>query len=782
MSGVSQQELDVARRALDAFGMRADAQIAFVKHRENHVYRVSADGIDYSLRMHRHGYHSDAELRDEILSLHRLASAGLPVPAPVATTDGEFLALVRDDENRTRQATLQRWVDNGRQLGDSGAVFEGSETPDRSRLTRLGQLIGRLHDFAEQSGTPSDYARPAWDLAGLTGATALWGDASSLPGLRQQDAAILSAAHDRLRRDLLSLPIGADRYGVIHADMTFENVLDTGDELIALDFDDSGEGWFLFDLATTAFWCTPHPEGSELIDALLDGYTSVRTTSPDDLQCWNPLLMARALSYLGWAAQRPDDPTSAYHLETLAPWIVAAAERFVATGDTGWPVPRHLLAPTEGESAMTTLRDRRNHTIGPYSPLFYDEPIEFVSASGVWMTDQQGERYLDVYNNVPHVGHTEPRVVAAIAKQAATLNVHTRYLNDRVVEYAERLLATMDPELDRIMFTNSGSESNDLALRVAAQHTGAEGVLISDFSYHGHTRALVDLTTGLRTHEGLAPHVRTIRIPDLDGDDRNRDAADVLTESLSEADRMLDELQEAGHGVSAVLIESLFSTEGLNRVPDGYVAGLVARVRARGGLVIGDEVQSGFGRTGTSYWGYSAHGFVPDLVTMGKPMGNGHPLGGRPLRAALLDEFGPRNMYFNTFGGNPVSSAAGLAVLDVLRDDDLIERARATGDLIRARLEEITRAAGFAGAVKGSGLFFGFDVYDRAAADPAAAPDPARTKRLVEGMRRRRILISRIGRNDNVLKMRPPMVFGPDEAGLLLDALTDTIREEGEAR
>jgi len=426
-----------------------------------------------------------------------------------------------------------------------------------------------------------------------------------------------------------------------------------------------------------------------------------------------------------------------------------------------------------------TLRDRRNQTIGPYSPLFYEEPIELVSASGVWLTAADGTRYLDGYNNVPHVGHAHPRVVAAIAEQAARLNIHTRYLNDRVVDYAERLLATFAPELDRVIFTNSGSESNDLALRIAHQHSSARGILISDFSYHGHTQALAALTTGLTTREGLGAHVRAIRIPDLDGADRGRDEAAVLGEALAGIDAAIDDLRAAGHGLAAVLIDPIFSTEGLARVPEGYVAGLAARVRAAGGLVIADEVQSGFGRVGTHFWGHEVHGLVPDLVTMGKPMGNGHPLGGVVLPAALLDEFGPRNMYFNTFGGNPVSAAAGLAVLDVLRDEELVPRALVTGEAVREAMAALVARHAFLGPVKGRGLFFGVEVADRAFADPAARPDAARTKRLVEAVKARRILISRIGRDDSVLKIRPPMPFGVEEAGMLTAAIGEALAELG---
>jgi 4-aminobutyrate aminotransferase-like enzyme len=420
-----------------------------------------------------------------------------------------------------------------------------------------------------------------------------------------------------------------------------------------------------------------------------------------------------------------------------------------------------------------TLLERRTRTLGPYSPLFYDQPLEFVSAAGVWLTEASGEHYLDAYNNVPHVGHTHPRVVEAIREQAARLNIHTRYLNDRVVEYAEQLLATFGPALDRVMFTNSGSESNDLALRIATQHAGARGILISDFSYHGHTRALAELTTGLRAFEGLGAHVRPIRIPDLEGADSGRDPAAVLAAALAEVDEAIASLQRDGHGVATWLFDPLFSTEGLNRLPVGYVNEVAKRVRAAGGLIIADEVQSGHGRTGAHFWGHQLHGFDPDLVTMGKPMGNGHPLGGVVLPAALLDEFGPRNMYFNTFGGNPVSSAAGAAVLDVLHDEQLVSRAQVTGEGLHAGLDTLAERYELLGTARGSGLFTGVAV-----SDAAGVPDAPRTKRLVEALKRDHIVVSRIGRHDSVLKIRPPMPFGADESEILLAALDRALAAE----
>jgi 4-aminobutyrate aminotransferase-like enzyme len=419
-----------------------------------------------------------------------------------------------------------------------------------------------------------------------------------------------------------------------------------------------------------------------------------------------------------------------------------------------------------------TLLERRYKTLGPYSPLFYDEPLEFVAAHDVWLTDARGEQYLDAYNNVPQVGHCHPRIIAAMADQAGRLNIHTRYLNNHVVDYAEQLLGTFPPELNRVLFTNSGSEANDLAFRMVRQATGASGVLVSDFSYHGHTSYLAGLTTGLRTGEALAAEVRPIRIPDMDRTTLSE--ADLLAASFAEVDAAIESLDRAGYGLAGFLFDSLFSTEGLNTLPAGYITGVIDRVHAAGGLVVADEVQSGFGRTGTHFWGHQRIGAAPDFVTLGKPMGNGHPIGGVVTSSEMLDHFGPHNNYFNTFAGTPVSAVVGSTVLSILQDEQLPQKATILGASIKESLEKLRAEYPFIGPIKGTGLFFGFEVFDDEARQ---TPSAGRTKQLVEAMKRNHVLISRIGRDDSVLKIRPPLAFRSEHADRLLDALKISLKE-----
>jgi betaine-aldehyde dehydrogenase len=400
--------------------------------------------------------------------------------------------------------------------------------------------------------------------------------------------------------------------------------------------------------------------------------------------------------------------------------------------------------------------------------MFYADPLHVVSAHGVWMEGADGTTYLDAYNNVPHVGHGNPSVIKAMTEQAARLNIHTRYLTTPVIEYAELLLATFSDHLGKVFFTNSGSEANELALRVARQHTGHTGVLVSDYSYHGNTTSLALATTGLPVREPLGSHVRALTIPDLASDPRPE--ADVLAEALAEARRAITSLQASGHGVATLLFDPLFSTEGLLQVPRGYVEALCAMVRDAGGLVIADEVQSGFGRTGLHMWGHELYDIAPDFVVLGKPMGNGHPMGAVVTTDALLDEFGRNNLYFNTFAGNPVSAAVGRAVLTEMGDRELQSGARLLGERAHELLEKISSGRPYVKTVRGTGMFFGLELID-----DDGNPDAALTKTLVEDMRQRGVLISKIGASDNVLKIRPPLVFEHDHLDLLVERLADSF-------
>jgi 4-aminobutyrate aminotransferase-like enzyme len=425
----------------------------------------------------------------------------------------------------------------------------------------------------------------------------------------------------------------------------------------------------------------------------------------------------------------------------------------------------------------SNLLERRRAALGEHAPLFYDRPLEIVRGEGCRVWDADGRQYLDAYNNVPHVGHCHPRVTEALCRQASLLNIHTRYLHEGIVRYAERLTATFPAPLDRAMFCCTGSEANELALRIARTVSGHHGVIVSNFSYHGNTGGLAVLTTGLPTPEPFAPFARAVPIPDPfrwlgpPGEDQ------LVAAHLEAIDHATAELDAAGYGVAAVLFDSIFSTEGLLNVPPSYVQGIIKRVHEAGGFYIADEVQPGFGRMGDAMWGFEAAGIVPDFVTLGKPMGNGHPMAAVVTRAELADRFTRDALYFNTFAGNPVSAAVGEAVLDVIADERLLERTAATGRYLQDRLAGLAAAHDRIADVRGRGLFAAIELVDE-----DGRPDAANTQAVVNGMREAGVLISRIGPDDNVLKIRPPLAFGESEADELVETLGQVLMKVESAR
>ena len=421
-----------------------------------------------------------------------------------------------------------------------------------------------------------------------------------------------------------------------------------------------------------------------------------------------------------------------------------------------------------------TLIDKRARLLGPNIPTFYDDPVHLVKGEGVWLWDKDGRKYLDCYNNVPHVGHCHPKVVEAICKQAGTLNTHTRYLHDGIVDYAERLTATFDASLDNVLMTCTGSEANDVALRMAQAVTGNTGVIATDYTYHGNTMAVAQLSQTKPPIGGYWDNMAFVPAPDSYrplGGEAGMAHAHAFAAAVEDK---IAELQAKGHGLSALVICPFFANEGFPDLPHGWLTPAIDAVRRAGGVIIADEVQPGFGRLGSHFWGHERMGFLPEIVTVGKPMANGHPVGaviaGHDTMAAFRNAFA----YFNTFGGNPVSMAACLATLDVIQSEGLQDNAQQVGAYAKASLQQLADRHDSIGDVRGAGLFFGAEmVLDRDSKTPA----PEYTKRVANGMRQRGVLMNFLGRNRNVLKMRPPLVFSRANVDQVIETL-DTVLTE----
>jgi 4-aminobutyrate aminotransferase-like enzyme len=384
-----------------------------------------------------------------------------------------------------------------------------------------------------------------------------------------------------------------------------------------------------------------------------------------------------------------------------------------------------------------------------------------VRAAGVWMYDAEGRKYLDAYNNVPVVGHCHPHVIDAMTRQARTLNTHTRYLTDKPLELAERLLATMPKEMGNVTLTCTGSDANDLAVRISKAATGGTGFIVTDFAYHGTTETIAGMSPSAGIDTG--PGVFTVQAPVGPG---------AAAQFGARVRSCLARMKDAGIRPAALLVDTIFSSDGVVSHPEGFLADAVRAIHDAGGLFIADEVQPGFGRTGDHMWGFQRHGVVPDLVTMGKPMGNGHPISAVVSRPEAIAAFAKRVRYFNTFGGNDVSCAVALAVLDVIEKEQLRANARDTGAYLQQGLRKVALQFPRLTEVRGAGLFIAVQIATNPVTGLSAREE---TVRLVNGLRNEGVLIGSAGRNADTLKIRPPLPFGRAEADLLLATLAHVL-------
>jgi 4-aminobutyrate aminotransferase-like enzyme len=430
--------------------------------------------------------------------------------------------------------------------------------------------------------------------------------------------------------------------------------------------------------------------------------------------------------------------------------------------------------PTGLPAGMKTLVARRQKTFGPTSMLFYKKPLHIVRAEGVWLHCAGNMRFLDAYNNVPSIGHCHPAVVEAVSRQLGVLNTHSRYLSEPIYTYAERLLGTMPEEISNVVFTCTGSESADLSMRIARAVTGGVGFIVTENAYHGNTSAVTEISPASASAEPRSGNVFLVPAPDtyrLGG----ADLGEYFAASVREA---IAAMEHRGIKLAAMVADSIFSSDGVFPGTPGFLAKAMDMVRAAGGLYIADEVQPGFGRTGEKMWGFQRHDVVPDMVVMGKPMGNGYPMGGLAIKPHLLESFGSRAGYFNTFGGSAVAAAAGLAVLDTIEKEGLQQNSLETGAYLAQGLKEVMDASGVVGDVRGAGLYIGVElVRDRTAREP----DTSIAERVVNGMRERSVLIGTAGKHGNVLKIRPPLAFRREHADILLEAFSGALAAAREA-
>lgn len=425
------------------------------------------------------------------------------------------------------------------------------------------------------------------------------------------------------------------------------------------------------------------------------------------------------------------------------------------------------------DADVRKLTDKRSKVLGESYRLFYRKPVHLVRGEGQYLWDAAGEKYLDVYNNVASIGHCHPAVIEAVTQQMKMLNTHTRYLHERILDYSEALLATTPAAIDRAMYMCTGSEANDLAIRVARAYSGGTGIIVTQEAYHGTS----DLTSGaspaLGSGQPLAATTRLVPPPDA----YRVDAPDLGEWFADQIQQQIDDMQAHGIKFAGFLADSIFSSDGVLPNPPGFLQKAIARVHANGGVFIADEVQPGFARTGDAFWGFARHGVVPDIVTTGKPMGNGIPVSGLLAKSEVLAAFSDEIPYFNTFGGNPVAMAAAQAVLQVIQEEGLQEHSRVTGAKLLAELCKLKDRYTCVGDVRGAGLFIGFELVSDT---DNKTPDKALALDLIEKLRDHHVLTSVAGPYGNVLKLRPPLAFQEQDIDWLVGALDSSLRELGQ--
>ncbi|HEY2273722.1 MAG TPA: aminotransferase class III-fold pyridoxal phosphate-dependent enzyme [Jatrophihabitantaceae bacterium] len=686
------------------------------------------------------------------------ADPGLAVPRTVATRGGEFVAALADDAGRPCRTRLITVL--------PGAPLEG--TPISVDLAeQVGDLAARTSLALQGLFHPAGGRRIDWDVRRaadvLTNA--------EMHGAAQDIALVprLAAAAEATRR----LPSGLQ-----HADVTLTNVLaEHGTVTGLIDFGDMHHTAAVCDLAVTLTavlrnTAAEQPAGLwELTEAVLAGYQRRRLLLPDEVDVLGELVLARLAVTLANAARLAalTPGNTEYVGQHVGPnrrildALLALDARDLA--DRLARIAGTLRAPRAATATDPGLHARRADVMGgELSPLFYRQPLEIVRGSGPWLYAADGTRYLDAYNNVAVLGHAHPAVTQAVTRQWAALNTHSRYLHPGIVELAERLLATMPAELDTCLFTTSGTEANDLAWRMATAYTGGSGAIIAEHAYHGSSKWLADLSSN-EWPAGYRPsHVGTFAAP------RATPTAPGHSDAATRIATAAEQLRVAGDRPALVLADLCFMSEGVLDASPDFITGLVAGAHQAGALFLSDEVQAGYGRIGPAMWRFALAGVTPDLVTLGKPMGAGYPIGAVITRREIADSLARSYEYFSTFAATPVAAAAALAVLDTLQHTAVLREAAATGKHLRSGLRSLAASSARLDEVRGTGLLAGVDVVA-----PDGTPPREFARDVLNGLTARRVLAGLTGPDGTVLKVRPPLVWRHEHADLFVATLAEVL-------
>jgi|SRR5579884_733802 len=723
---------EAAEIAAEAFGIRGTA--SDLGSERDQTFLIDDGAAGAVLKISNTGEDPAVlDLETEAVLHVRRVDPELPVAQPLAGERGYVQTVVGPDGPH-----LVRLFERLRGDGALGADLDDGALRDyaatHARLTLA--LRGFFH--------PAAGRRLLWDPAHTSSLRPLLGSIDD-PVRRRLVENVIDRFDERVAPEWPLL-----RAQVVHGDLNLDNVLLDERRRIAgiVDFGDCSHSAVVSDFAIGLASLLRGRSGEDVLRAArvaIDGYASRLPLEPRELELLGDLVAARLAAIVvisAWRSQRY--PENAAYIQA---WDATSWRLLEQLSELGLDAFAAELGASRPAVATDALAARRRRALGTaLTPPSYSRPVHLARGEGVWFVAADGNRLLDAYNNVPVVGHCHPRVTEAVVRQTRALNTNARYLYEPLVELAERLIASMPAGsgLDTVMLVNSGSEANDLAWRIALAATGRSGGIVTAFAYHGVSAAIADLSPE-EWPSGYRPaHVETI---------------DPLAPDVP---RAAEALAGRGFGLAATFVDTGFTSDGI-LIPRAAAVTAIARdTHAAGGLLVADEVQAGHGRTGEHLWSFAALGLAPDLVTLGKPMGNGYPVAAVIARAELVDRFAETTSFFSTFGGNPVAAAAALAVLDTIADERLVEHAAAVGSRLRDALRSLSHPAIV--EVRGRGLLVGVELVDAALA-----------ARMVDALRERRVLIGRTGPRENVLKIRPPLVFGDEHVELVVERLGSAL-------
>jgi 4-aminobutyrate aminotransferase-like enzyme/Ser/Thr protein kinase RdoA (MazF antagonist) len=760
---------EVVQTALDLYGLRVSAS-ALPSERDQNFLLRALTGEAFVLKIANADEDFQfLDFQNQFIRFLAAADIDLDFPQVVSTVTGQDIASITAADSRKHFVRLLTWLD--------GDCFAEVKPHGCQLLASLGRALAQMDAALVEFDQPAAHRSFNWDLHHATEARQLIG---LLPKDRRSLVERCFAEWERI--DWSSL-----RFSVIHNDANDYNILVQRESQSSvrvsaiIDYGDVVHSATVCNLAVAlAYVMLDKADPIATAATVVSAYQEVFPLTETEIDVLYRLAVTRlCFSVCIAAKQTREAPDNAYLNISNAPaWSLLERLQDIPLE---WPTRvfrfaagMPMVKDIPGRHTIPGLLTARSHKLGPSLSLSYESPLHIVSGSRQFLFGADGRRYLDCVNNVAHVGHGHPYVVRAASEQMARLNTNTRYLHELLMEYSERLTATLPDPLRVVFLVNSGSEANELALRMARAHTKRNDVIVIDCAYHGNTSAMIDISPykfdgpGGR---GRPAWVHKAPMPDVyRGPHRGEDAGVRYAEALSNA---AQDAEENG-GVAAFFGESAVSCGGQIILPPGYLSQAYATVRTAGGVCVADEVQTGFGRAGSHFWMFETQGVVPDIVTLGKPIGNGHPLGAVVTTREIASSFANGMEYFNTFGGNPVSCAVGLAVLDVIRDEELQQNALEVGTYLKENLIELKSRLSLIGDVRGEGLFIGIElVRDQQTLEPAEREAAI----LIEQMKERGILLSTDGPFHNVIKIKPPLVFSRRDADELVSQMEIVLND-----